>query len=70
MISGKGILYTVLTAASAAVLVGTILTKRKDAKNPNSVGWSFRNLLGSKSQSNTATSAPTVLESQSSVGNS
>jgi hypothetical protein len=65
MISGKGILYTVLTAASAAVVVGTMLTKRKGTKNPDSVGWSFRNLLGNKAQSNTAASAPAIQESQS-----
>ena len=45
MISGKGILYTVLAASSAAVLVGTMLTKRSGGLQR--LGNKLQNFMGS-----------------------
>jgi len=45
MISGKGILYTVLAASSAAVLVGTMLTKKSGGLQR--LGDRLQNFMGS-----------------------
>lgn len=52
MISGKGLLYTVLAATSAAVALGTMLISRRTNKGDR-IGWSFRN-LENRSRSNAA----------------
>lgn len=50
MISGKGILYTVLAASSAAVLVGTMLTKRSGGLQQ--LGTKLQNFMGSMRRNN------------------
>ena len=47
MISGKGILYTVLAASGAAVLVGTMLTGGKRLEPLRRFGNKVQNLIGS-----------------------
>jgi outer membrane murein-binding lipoprotein Lpp len=45
MISGKGILYTVLGAAGAAVLAGTMLTGGHRGEKMRKIGSGLQNLL-------------------------
>ena len=47
MISGKGILYTVLGAAGAAVLAGTMLTGGTRGEKMRKIGSGLQNLLAS-----------------------
>lgn len=47
MISGKGILYTVLAASGAAVLVGTMLTGGKRREPLRRFGNKVQNFIGS-----------------------
>lgn len=47
MISGKGILYTVLGAAGAAVVVGSMLTGGTRGEKMRKLGSGFQNLLNS-----------------------
>jgi hypothetical protein len=46
MISGKGILYTVLGAAGAAVLAGRMLTGGNSSEKFRSMGSGIQNFLG------------------------
>ena len=69
MISGKGILYTVLAAASAAVLAGSILTKGERGQSLKKMGSSLQNIFGNKPASKTPGSVPQV-EGPSSFGRS
>lgn len=53
MISGKGVLYTVLGAASAAVVVGTMLTKGRSTGSGGTLAKatdSIQKFLGIKSK--------------------
>lgn len=47
MISGKGILYTVLGAAGAAVVAGTMLTGGTRAEKFKKLGSGLQNFIGS-----------------------
>ena len=47
MISGKGILYTVIGAAGAAVLLGTMLTGGQRGEKMRKIGSGLQNLLAS-----------------------
>jgi hypothetical protein len=47
MISGKGILYTVMGAAGAAVLAGTMLTGGNRSEKLKKIGSGIQNFLGS-----------------------
>jgi hypothetical protein len=69
MISGKGILYTVLAAASAAVLAGSMLTKGERGQSLKKIGGSLQNFFGNKPTSKSPGSAPQV-EGPSSFGHS
>ena len=46
MVSGKGILYTVLGAAGAAVLAGTVLTGGTRSEKFRKFGSGVQNLIG------------------------
>ena len=47
MISGKGILYTVLGAAGAAAVVGTMLTGGTRSEKMRKLGSGFQNMISS-----------------------
>jgi outer membrane murein-binding lipoprotein Lpp len=47
MISGKGILYTILGAAGAAVVAGTMLTGGKRTEKFRKLGSGLQNFIGS-----------------------
>jgi hypothetical protein len=47
MISGKGILYTVLAAAGTAVVAGTMLTGGRRSEKFRKMGSGLQNLIGS-----------------------
>lgn len=47
MISGKGILYTVIGAAGAAAIVGTMLTGGSRAEKMRRLGSGLQNMLSS-----------------------
>ncbi len=47
MISGKGVLYTVLAASGAAVLLGTMLTGGKRREPLRRFGDKVQNIIGS-----------------------
>lgn len=47
MISGKGILYTVLGAAGAAVVVGSMLTGGTRGEKMRKLGSGLQNFIGS-----------------------
>jgi hypothetical protein len=70
MISGKGILYTVLAAASAAVLAGSMLTKSERGQSLKKIGSSLQNVFGNKHASKPQDSSASQIESQSSFGRS
>jgi hypothetical protein len=47
MISGKGILYTVLGATGAAIVAGTMLTKGNRSEKLRKFAMSVQNIIGS-----------------------
>jgi hypothetical protein len=69
MISGKGLIYTVLAAASAAVLAGSMLTKGERGQSLKKIGGSLQNFFGNRPASKPQGSAPQV-ESEASFGRS
>jgi hypothetical protein len=62
MISGKGILYTVLGAASAAVVVGTMITGGKKGEKLKNMGAGIQNFLGSLKSKRSITSSSDALQ--------
>jgi hypothetical protein len=50
MVSGKGILYTVIGAAGAAVVAGTMLTGGTRSEKMKKIGSGIQNFLGSISR--------------------
>jgi hypothetical protein len=69
MISGKGILYTVIAATSAAVLVGSMLTGGKRKEPLRKFGNKVQNLLG-RSDKSKVSDAQSEIKQVSPMGHS